>query len=292
MRALVVYFSVTGTTEKVAARIAEGLAAAGAEATMHDLRTGPAPDPRAFDLFGIGFPVHWYRMPTPVRDAFRAMGDLNGLPAFVFTLSATYRGAALNQARRALTRAGASEVGVFACRGEGRFFGYSLLGYQFSPGHPDPDELAAAERFGQALAARDVANPPVPSDPPTHWVYALERMAAAPPLARALYSRGFSSDEGLCTKCGRCARICPSSNITWSKGAVPTWGRECIMCLMCAEVCPVGAVASPIEWSVFRPFLRYNVRRAARDGEIPWKHVDSARGTLLGTIRSWDEQED
>lgn len=288
VRALIIYFSVSGSTERVTRRIAAGLEAAGFHVALHDLRRGPAPVATGFDLVGIGFPVHWYRMPVPVRDAFRSLVGLCGLPAFIFTLNATYRGAALNQARSALKRTGAREVGVFTCRGEGLFFGYSLLGYRFSPGHPDGAELADAQRFGEkvgALGCPDASDVLQKPDPATHWMYALERAAASPWLVRLLYSRAFHAEEMLCTRCGRCAHICPTRNISWQKGIIPTWGRDCIFCLMCAETCPVGAVAAPLEYGVFRPFLRYNVRRALRDPAIEHVAVDSPRGLVIGSIK-------
>ncbi len=252
----------------------------------HDLREDPAPDAREFDIVGIGFPVHWYRMPTPVRDGIAALGDLSGRSVFVFSLNATYRGAGLNRARSALRHAHGREIGVFACRGEGRFLGYTRLGYQFSPGHPDEGELAAAFEFGRGLPASHEAahaEEPMalaPLDPPTHWMYALERAIVPSWLTRAVYSRFFMLDITRCSRCGKCAHVCPSHNIAWEKGQLPVWGRDCVLCLTCAEVCPEAAVSCPIDWAVARPFLRYNVARAARDPQLEHVRVELKRGRV------------
>lgn len=286
MQALIIFMSVTGTTRRVAGSIAEGLRAAGADVVLHDLADGPPPEATRFDLVGIGFPVHWYRMPAPVQDAVRGLGDLSGRSAFVFTLNATYRGAARDRARAALRRAQAREAGVFSCRGEGRFLGYTRLGAQFSPGHPDDADLDAARGFGRSLpAAHGAARSgerasDAPSDPPTHWVYALERALVTPWLSRHVYSRFFRADAELCTRCGKCARICPTHNIAWERGRLPAWGRDCIVCLTCAEVCPEAAISCPIDWPVFQPFLRYNVARAGRDPEIEHARVELRRGKV------------
>lgn len=287
MRALVIFYSVTGTTRRVAGSIVDGLRASGVDVLEHDLREGPPPETAAFDIVGIGFPVHWYRMPTPVRDAIDALGDLSGRSAFVFVLNATYRGAALNGACSALRRARAREVGIFACRGAGRFLGYTRLGYQFSPGHPDDADLDAAREFGCGLRAAHVATQHdasaslMPADPPTHWMYALERALASPWLARHLYARFFRLDVTRCTRCGTCARICPSHNIAWERGQLPVWGRDCVLCLTCAEVCPESAIDCPIDWPAFRPFLRYNVRRAGRDPGLQHVRVELRRGKVV-----------
>lgn len=66
MRALIVYFSVTGTTERVAATIAEGLRDSGCEVGLHDLRSGLVAGTAGYDIVSVGFPVHWFRMPIPV----------------------------------------------------------------------------------------------------------------------------------------------------------------------------------------------------------------------------------
>ncbi len=287
MRVLVIWYSVTDTTRQVAEHIIEGLEAHGAEVVSHDLRTGPAPDASSFDVVGVGFPVHWYRMPRPVRDAIAALGDRDGRPWFAFVLNATYRGAALDQVREAVQRTGGREIGVFTCRGRGRFLGYSLLGYQFSPDHPDARELADARAFGESIAAphgstdAGLGRARSPRDPRTHWVYALERAFASPWLTRLFYSRWFRVDASLCTRCGRCARVCPSHNIAWEKGGIPTWGRDCVLCLTCAEVCPERAIRCPIDWAVFRPFLAYNVRRGARDPGLTHARIELRRGRIV-----------
>ncbi len=44
-----------------------------------------------------------------------------------------------------------------------------------------------------------------------------------------------------CNRCGICARICPTENITVTDSAV-TWGRDCIQCYACIHWCPQEAV--------------------------------------------------
>lgn len=56
-------------------------------------------------------------------------------------------------------------------------------------------------------------------------------------------SRWHAGDS--CVGCGRCAAICPMSNIEMrntEEGRMPEWGKECISCLACYHVCPRHAV--------------------------------------------------
>lgn len=45
-----------------------------------------------------------------------------------------------------------------------------------------------------------------------------------------------------CIGCGKCAAVCPMSNIT-IEGGRPEWGSVCAFCSGCYHVCPVHAVA-------------------------------------------------
>jgi flavodoxin/ferredoxin len=284
-RAILLYYSIGGTTRRVAETIASGLAEEGVETTLHDLREGAPADIASYDLLGVGTPAHYFRAPSPVTDALDEVGSLSGRGAFAFVLHGTYRGKALNVLRGKLRGLGTAELGSLALYGEGHFLPYQRLGFLSNPGRPNEQDLARATAFGRTLATRLVAfrdagavPEPEPMDPPTHWVYALERAVTLPPLGTALYSHFFRADRTTCTKCGKCARVCPTHNIEFARGEFPAWGRDCITCLNCISLCPEDAVRSPIDWWVFEPFYRYNVRRARRQHSFPYVRAVHRRG--------------
>lgn len=58
----------------------------------------------------------------------------------------------------------------------------------------------------------------------------------------AMDSRPFRNTEG-CTRCGLCARRCPTGNINMqADGGGPAWGRRCVQCLACLHHCPAQAI--------------------------------------------------
>lgn len=57
----------------------------------------------------------------------------------------------------------------------------------------------------------------------------------------AMSPKPFHSTEG-CISCGKCARFCPTANITMADGR-PQWGEQCALCLRCYHICPRHAVA-------------------------------------------------
>jgi MinD superfamily P-loop ATPase len=53
--------------------------------------------------------------------------------------------------------------------------------------------------------------------------------------------RKFTVDKNVCTRCGRCAKVCPVDNII---GTPPKWihNGRCTCCLACYHHCPVHAI--------------------------------------------------
>lgn len=279
-RSLIVYFSPTATTARVAEAIAAGLRSAEYQVDLCNMKEQRAPDPGGYDLLGIGSPVYFYRPPFHFRDYLNGLPQLNGLPAFTFVLHGTYRGDTGTVIRQMLAGKGAKEVGYFHCRGADYFQGYLKQGYLFSPGHPTAEELYQAKAFGGEVAAhvagKQYARPA--EDSPPRVVYRLERFLSNRWLARHVYRRLFTVDKKKCTICGVCFSMCPTANITEGEGKYPRWGRNCLLCLTCQLKCPEDAIGSLMDWLMFRPFLIYNVRNASRDPSLDHARVTQSKG--------------
>lgn len=273
-KATVVYFSQSGTTGRVADSVGAGLRSAGYGVDLWNLRDGPPPDSRSYDLMGIGSPVYYYRLPFNVADYLRTLPSLEGMPAFCFLVHGSHAFDAGTWLRHALARLETKNVGYFCCHGEAHFLGHVREGYLFSPDHPSQDELDQATAFGIAVAARaaEGKHPPTTDESKAPLIYRIERAATSQWLVEQVYSRLFKVDPSRCTACGLCMETCPTKNIAKDEQGYPRWGRRCLYCLSCEMQCPEDAICSAISRPVFRtlvrPFLRYNVSHWAREPDL------------------------
>ena len=239
----IVYFSGTGNTWRVAEQYANALAAQQHEAELlpvESLDTSERCEAlAAYDLLGVGYPIHFWRAPRPVTELFERLPRSGGQPVFLFATAQFDVGAAFDLARGALERKG------YAVLHEARY--YTGCDYYFSAKARQLSDEQIARQFawietdvreavGDILAGR-------------------ERRARASDVGRVALSglgwrayraalpwliRSWRADER-CTRCGLCERACPTHNIRVSDGGV-TFDRKCVLCLRCLGACPSEAI--------------------------------------------------
>ncbi len=72
----------------------------------------------------------------------------------------------------------------------------------------------------------------------------LKSRVVYPLFKRLLMSpKPFRADASVCTRCGRCVRVCPLHNVEQATDGLPHWSGNCAMCLACYHHCPAHAVA-------------------------------------------------
>ena len=278
---LMVYFSQSGTTDKVAESIALGFRASGHTVDLFNIKHGSPKSVEGYDLLGIGSPAYYFRPSINITEYVNSLPSLNGLPNFVFVLYGTYFGDTGNNIRNALRMKGAKEVGYFKCRGADLYQGYLKEGYLFSPDHPLMAELTHAEKFASKIsciiAGHNYSEPEL--DPPPAIIYRLERFFTHRWLVEKIYSRLFRVNNKKCTVCALCMKQCPTGNIIANKEGNPIWSRNCILCLSCEMNCPQEAITSVLSWPLFKPVLMYNVKHASRDRSLDYVRVKHFQGS-------------
>lgn len=141
MNVLVVYASLTGNTQKLAAAMAE-------ELNVTPRRIEEAPSVGEGDLLLLGSGVYWNRPARAVSKYLRSLPSLKGVRVALF---GTYGGAPhqIDAMAKIVQRKGGEILGRFSCKGRDWF----VLGL-VARGHPNAAELSAAAAFAHNMVER------------------------------------------------------------------------------------------------------------------------------------------
>lgn len=236
-RIKLIYFSATGTTRKVLESIARGIAV---DVVEHIDLTPPegarrSVPPFSDELVIIGAPVYGGRLPV---DAIRRFKQLKAgkTPAVLIVVygNREFEDALLELEKLSI------ELGFLPVAG-GAFIGEHSFASEDLPianGRPDSLDLQKAMDFGVKIKEKVAALPSpdalVDLEVPGSFPY---EAPGARPMTVAPVTR-----EEICTVCGTCADVCPTSAISIN-GRVTTKIESCIRCCACIKSCPEGARA-------------------------------------------------
>jgi len=144
MKSLVIYYSKTGNTEKVAKAIAKGL---GVEPKKIDEKINVL----EYDLICIGTPVYGFAPAKQVNEFLEKLPDLSGKQGAGFcTMHMVGGKRTLKALKLEMEDKGIEFLGGFACKGLSKLvadFGPKI----FNKGKPDEKDLERAENFGKKL---------------------------------------------------------------------------------------------------------------------------------------------
>ena len=239
-----VWFSATGTTQKVVTALSKSLAeqlGAGwqeysfnlPKAREEDLTFGPG------DLVVLGVPVYAGRVPNLilpyVRDRIHGGGAL-AVPVVLYGNRNFDDG--LMELRNVARDNGFCPVSAGAFVGEHSFS--KVLG----AGRPDGDDMALVQQLADRTAAKVKALTEAPAqavevegcDPIRPYYTPRDRHGE--PIRDFLKAKPVT-DPAKCVKCGLCARICPMGSI--DPQDVSSVVGKCIKCCACEKKCPRGA---------------------------------------------------
>lgn len=239
-----VWFSATGTTQKVVTALskslAEQLGAGWQEYSFNlpktreeDLTFGPG------DLVVLGVPVYAGRVPNLilpyVRDRIHGGGAL-AVPVVLYGNRNFDDG--LMELRNVARDNGFCPVAAGAFVGEHSFS--KVLG----AGRPDGDDMALVQQLADRTAAKVKALTEAPAqavevegcDPIRPYYTPRDRHGE--PIRDFLKAKPVT-DPAKCVKCGLCARICPMGSI--DPQDVSSVVGKCIKCCACVKKCPRGA---------------------------------------------------
>lgn len=230
-----VYFSPTGTTQKVLKSIAQGIDPEEIESIDLTPPSAAEKAPLSFsdELVLLGAPVYGGRLPVDAIKRFHRI-KADNTPAILIVV---YGNREFEDALLELKNL-AMELGFHPVAG-GAFIGEHSFSTNDSPiasGRPDENDVQLAEKFGEKIriklnglqegdAASDVHIP-----------------GRFPYEAKGAHANGIApvTEEDTCTLCGECVTACPTAAISLN-GKIATQPDLCIHCCACIKICPTGS---------------------------------------------------
>ena len=275
--ALILCFSQTGNTRKIAARIQEGIQEKADACEIRDLRDVDPAELPGYDLVGLGCPVFYFKEPFHVSDFIRGLPDAGGRHWFVFCTHGSVMGRTLVSMSEGLKRRGARVVGHHHCYADAwlPFYPYPTL----TTGHPDPQEEEEARAFGRTvversrrIAAGEALDIPEPDPPPPEFEGDADMLTR--PFMDQVMPR-LSVNRDTCITCHTCEKFCPVDGID-VEADPPRIQDPCIYCWGCLNVCPSLAIEGDLSQLVAMApdnYARYRkaLDEAAARGEFRWR---------------------
>ena len=270
MNILLVYFSQTGNTRKVAETMAEAFRDKGHTVRTLSMKEAQPADILSCDVLGMGTPCFESQAPTPVKDFLLALPPLYGKSAFVFATSGGSTGRVLYDLTCIIQSKGAAVMGGFLVHGTVHHPAPCLIGRM--PGRPNQEDLGRAHSFALAVdrhlqaGSSGVMLEGKKGALKLNWgFYDLVALIAQPFLLRILLPKP-KIDQTLCNQCRICARECPMQCITLNP--YPVLDGRCIRCYHCQNICPQNAISS--SWLVGNIviFSLYNTLFARLFGDV------------------------
>ena len=230
-----IYFSPTGTTQKVLESIAEGIAVQDVEHINLTLPEGAHQTipPFSDELVIIGAPVYGGRLPVDVINRLKHLKASNTLAILIVVYGNREFEDALLELKNHAIELGFSPVAGGAFIGEHSF---ATEEFPIANGRPDTLDVQKAMDFGVKIKDKVTAlqSPDVQTDLeiPGRFPYKADgaRTMAVSPVTK----------EDRCTVCGTCTSVCPTAAISID-GSVATKIELCIRCCACIKNCPEEA---------------------------------------------------
>jgi flavodoxin/ferredoxin len=243
MRCLVIFFSQSGNTERIARAITEGVEEAAGHCDIIPLRDANPRRLHEYDLLGVGAPV-WGIEPPNVTRFLKNMRFVGGKHAFAFCTHGGVGDPFFPSVIPGLKERGLVVIGARDWPGDCTLY-HHCQPYPTAR-HPDEIDLEEARDFGIAMVERsrrvsageaDIVLPtPLPPRP------LAETESSGYALVKTFPAKiKFHREKCTYPRCRLCMDNCPVDGIDLSMSPV-VMAKPCAACEFCARICPTGAI--------------------------------------------------
>ena len=236
MKIALFYFSGTGNTEKVALAYKAYAEAEGNKCDAFTLPLKSAVDITAYDLIGIGYPIHSFNAPQPVLEFAKSLPKLNDKKrAFIFKSS----GEPVKMSRVSSLKL----IKILRRRNIEVSNEYQyVMPYNMIFRHTDHTAYVMWETAkklipidcADVLAGRERHEKKIFLGGFFAWFLRCEQWGAH------IIGIGYRATKD-CIGCGLCAKNCPVGNIKMKNGK-PKFGGKCLICARCSFNCPKNCI--------------------------------------------------
>jgi flavodoxin/NAD-dependent dihydropyrimidine dehydrogenase PreA subunit len=246
VKSVIIYFSQTGNTEKVAKKIQTGIKQVTDHCDAVEIREVNPLKLKEYDLIGIGSPVMG-ACPTNVLDFVSKIRFVGGKHAFAFCTHGTSSRFFFPSLYPKLKERGLIVVG-YADWYADCYLLHMPLPYP-TAGHLDEIDLSEAENFGRETAVRSMriaagdTSLIIPEPPPIPVRKPPAGVTDGPPPIIGQFSNmlKFYKEKCLYPGCTLCMDNCPTFGIDITVDP-PILAKPCLDCEFCARICPTGAL--------------------------------------------------
>lgn len=246
MKCVVIYFSQTGNTEKVAKAIQTGVKQAAGHCDIVKIEEANPRRLYEYDLIGLGSPVFFSKEPGNIDVFINNMRFVGGKHIFSFCTHCTTWTPYFPSVVPKLQDKGLIVIGW-----------NDWYAHNWQPitqptpyltdGHPDEIDIQEAEDFGREMVWR------------SQRIYAgkTDLIPDTPPQGPPLFTQiplsafkdlvGYDRERCRYPKCRLCMDNCPMDGIDLTIDP-PILAKPCIYCTFCEAICPSGAITISLEW--------------------------------------------
>ncbi|MCP3940348.1 MAG: hypothetical protein GY710_02565 [Desulfobacteraceae bacterium] len=250
MKSIIIYYSQTGNTKKIAKAIHDGMNQLSEKC---DIATPGELDPKKliqYDLIGFGAPVWHQQEPMNISKFIKKMPLLKGKHSFTFCTHGLLLGLFIARMILALKERQLEVIGWKD------WFGNYYNGPQpyFTHDHPDKIDLQEAKNFGRKILERSKKIfqgdrkliPKLPNKKEYHKIYGVstsEKPGGKKQLESFLNQNKPKLNKEKCKfpKCSICMKNCPTQCIDMAKSPLISY-EHCDSCFFCSLLCPTGAL--------------------------------------------------